>query len=85
MMADSIIKRGNSFVSSIIKNHTEMEASLSMDKQNMENLAESSKRLSKFTDSTMSEYYQFVKNDLLKQLTRTEIEGIFFRISPSVL
>lgn len=77
MMADSFIKQGNSFVSRMVKNHTEMEASLSMDKLNMENLAESSKRLSKFTDSTMSDYQQFVKNDLLKKLARTEGEGIF--------
>lgn len=67
MMADSVIKRGNSFVYLMMKNYTEIETSSSKGKQNTENLVESSKRLSKITDSKMPDNHQFLENDSLKR------------------
>lgn len=77
MMADSVMKQGNSFVYRMIRNYTETEKSSSKGKQNTENPVESSKRLSKIADSKMPDYHQFLKNDLLKRLARTDGEGIF--------
>lgn len=63
-MADSVIKRGNSFVYRMMKNYTEIQTSSSKGKQNTENLVESSKWLSKITESKMPDNYHFLENDL---------------------